>query len=364
MNDTPRLVTLYLYLTAGCNLSCKHCWLNPPFDPDGTRHATMSFETICTAVAEARPLGLKSIKLTGGEALLHPRILDIIEFARTEQLGLIVETNGLLVTDAVVDALKAHGSVFVSVSLDSHRPEVHDAFRGVKGAFERTVAGIRKLAVAGLSPQVIASLIPQNRADMPEIVRLAASLGAGSFKMNIVQPTTRGALMQKRGDSVSLPEILEVCNDLFDRVGPETGMRVHPDLPHAFRALGSLHRNGGGHCTVKHIMGVLATGEYALCGIGTSMKELVFGRAGQDPLADIWATHPMLLALRNDLPARLEGICGRCVMRHQCLGSCVAQNFYRARSLTAPFWFCEAAEEMGLFPATRKTPEEQAVPVS
>ena len=326
MTTTPPLTTLYLYLTEGCNLSCKHCWLNPPFDPDGTRHATLPLEQIRQVVDEARPLGLKSIKLTGGEALLHPRIMDIVALAKAEKFGLIIETNGVLVNDALVAALKDHGDVFVSVSLDSHREEVHEEFRGSKGSFGKTVAGIKKFAEAGLSPQVIGSLIPQNRHEMPELVRFARGLGAGSFKMNVVQPTTRGDQMHRRGNAVSLPEILEVGRDLVDFVGPETGMRVYPDLPHAFRQLSTLYRDGGGRCTVKNIMGVLATGRYALCGIGTTMKELVFGEVGKDALATVWESHPVLRQIRDDLPQKLGGICGRCHMKNPCKGSSDAQN--------------------------------------
>lgn len=353
MTTPPPLTCVYFYLTEGCNLACRHCWLNPPFDPKGTRHPVLPVATIRQVIAEAKPLGLKSVKLTGGEALLHPQLLDILALTKAEQLGLIIETNGTLVTDPVLAALRDYGDVFVSVSLDSHRAEVHDAFRGVKGSFALTVDGIRRLAAAGLRPQVIGSLIPENRHEMEPLVRLAQQLGAGSFKMNVVQPTTRGGLMHQRGQSVSLPEILEVSRDLVERLAPATGMRIHPDVPFAFRALSAMHRDGGGRCTVKHIVGVLANGRYALCGIGTSMAEMVFGRAGIDDLATIWASHPMLQSIRRDLPDKLTGICGRCLMKNACLGSCLAQNFYRTRSVTAGYWFCEDAHAQGLFPASR-----------
>jgi len=40
-------------------------------------------------------------------------------------------------------------------------------------------------------------------------------------------------------------------------------------------------------------------------------------------------------------------------MKHRCLGACVGKTTYRSRDLFAPFWFCEAAEKAGLFPASR-----------
>lgn len=61
----------------------------------------------------------------------------------------------------------------------------------------------------------------------------------------------------------------------------------------------------------------------------------------------------MVNALREGLPLRLGGVCGRCLMKGRCLGMCVAQNYYGAGSLWAPHWFCEQAEAAGLFPASR-----------
>jgi len=135
---------------------------------------------------------------------------------------------------------------------------------------------------------------------------------------------------------------------------PTTKLRLHFDYPAAFRALSHIASGDGcGVCGIKGILGVLATGEYALCGIGEQVSELIFGRVGQDRLEEVWSNNPTLNAIRNDIPARLTGVCGRCLMKGRCLGSCVAQNYYRSDNLFAPFWFCEEAEAAGLFPASR-----------
>ena len=83
------------------------------------------------------------------------------------------------------------------------------------------------------------------------------------------------------------------------------------------------------------------------------MPDLVFGKVGKDRLEKVWRENPILKALREGLPERLEGICGRCLMKGSCLGQCVAQNYYRKGSILAPNWVCEQAEAAGLFPASR-----------
>jgi radical SAM protein with 4Fe4S-binding SPASM domain len=106
-------------------------------------------------------------------------------------------------------------------------------------------------------------------------------------------------------------------------------------------------------CGIYGILGVLANGAYALCGIGETVPDLVFGHVSKDPLADVWRDNPVLREIREGLPRRLGGICGECLMKGVCLGNCIAQNYYRSRNLWAPFWYCEEASRMGLFPSSR-----------
>jgi len=90
-------------------------------------------------------------------------------------------------------------------------------------------------------------------------------------------------------------------------------------------------------------------------GLASDYLEDKTNEAGEDPLEEVWTGHPRLLELRDGLPSRLEGICSRCLMRQRCLGSCLAQNYYRTGRYWAPYWFCEEADRIGRFPRTRTT---------
>ena len=81
----------------------------------------------------------------------------------------------------------------------------------------------------------------------------------------------------------------------------------------------------------------------------------MFGKVGEGGLPTLWGANPVLQTLRKGMPNLLEGVCASCLMRRVCLGSCVAQSYYRTGSLWAPFWFCQQADETGLFPDSRKT---------
>jgi len=128
----PPLRSLYLYLSSSCNLSCRHCWITPRLvnaQPDPGE--VIDVKALRAAIAEAKPLGLSSVKLTGGEPLLHPCFREICDLATREELDLVMETNGTLLTADLARYLKNETSMeFISVSIDSADAARHDAFRG------------------------------------------------------------------------------------------------------------------------------------------------------------------------------------------------------------------------------------------
>ncbi len=350
---TP-LNQLYFYLTEGCNLACRHCWLAPRLDTRGDRYPTLSAELFETAILEARPLGLSGVKLTGGEPLLHPHIVRLLAIVQRESLAVTIETNGLLCTPAMAAEIARCPRPFVSVSIDGVDAATHEGIRGVRGSFDAACRAVRNLVAAGIPPQIIFSIMRCNAGQVDDLVRMAEALGAASIKFNIVQPTARGEILHNASETLSVPELIRLGNRVEREVARRTRLPLLFDYPHAFQALSRIAVGDGcGVCGILGIMGVIADGQYALCGIGKQVPALVFGEVGKDRLEEVWRENAMVKELRAGLPGRLDGICGRCLMKRLCLGSCVAQNYYSSGSLWSPFWFCAQAEEAGLFPPSR-----------
>jgi len=357
---TYPLNRIYLYLTGGCNLRCRHCWIAPKYQGGNETYPYLSFELFRSIIEQARPLGLSAVKLTGGEPLLHPQIHEILKQVRANDLELVVETNGLLCKKGLAREMAACKDPSVAVSLDGSDAETHEWLRGVPGCFEEAKAGIRNLVKAGLNPQIIMTMTRRNKNQLEDVVRLAETLGAGSVKFNVMQPTSRGRQMHKSGEALGVEEIVEIGHWVENTLSASTNLALFFDHALAFRALGDILSGNDGGCAVCGIMGVLgvlADGSYALCGIGETVPELVFGHAAKDSLEDVWNNAPVLRQLRDGLPVRLEGICGECLLKGLCLGGCIAQNYYRDNNLWAPFWLCEEARRLGLFPETRLRPE-------
>jgi SynChlorMet cassette radical SAM/SPASM protein ScmF len=345
---------IYFYLTQGCNLACRHCWLAPKFDPGAHCYPVLAPELFETAIREAKPLGLSGVKLTGGEPLMHPDIVRLLEIVRREKLGLNIETNGVLCTVQMAAEIAKSEDPFVSVSLDGIDAATHEWVRGVPGSFEQALQGIRNLVDAGIRPQIVMSLMRINAGQVEAMVRMAESLGADSIKFNVIQPSGRAEQIKDSQNALDVAELIALGRRVEMELAPSTELKLFFDYPMAFRPLSRIaERDSCGVCGILGILGVIPSGHYALCGIGEHVPELVFGSVGHDKLEEIWNGHPFLIELRNGLPGRLEGVCARCLMKHRCLGSCIAQNYYATGSFWAPFWFCACAEKAGLFPPTR-----------
>ncbi len=354
------LSTIYFYLTGGCNLKCRHCWIEPKYQAGERSFPALDLDLFKSIIEQAKPLGLSSVKLTGGEPLLHPQIQEILELIRAQNLNLSVETNGLLCTPEFALKMANCKNPFVAVSLDGAEAKTHEWVRSVGGCFKNTLDGIRNLVRAGLKPQIIMTIMRRNKDQLEAMVRLAESLGVGSVKFNILQSIARGERMYDGGEALPVEELISLGNWVENVLCASTHLRLYYSLPMAFVPLGKIYsHNGGGSliCRILNILGVLSDGSYALCGIGETVPELIFGHSDTDRLEGVWNNTPAYLELRKGIPHRFEGVCGKCLMRGSCLGSCVAQNYYRSKNFWTGNWFCEEAYQRGLFPEARIIPE-------
>jgi len=350
---------IYFYLAEGCNLRCRHCWIAPKYQSATQSYPVLDVRLFHAIIQQAKLLGLSGVKLTGGEPLLHPKINKILEIVRSEELRLNLETNGTLCTLELAEEIAKGENPHVSVSLDGANAVTHEWVRGVKGSFESTIEGIRNLIKVGLKPQIIMSVMKCNRDQLENVVRLAESLGAASVKFNIILPIGRGEDFHAAMETLSIEDLVDLGQWVENILSNLTKISLYYSHPLAFKPLGRQYGDKGdgcGVCKILSILSVLSDGSYSLCGIGNTVPELIFGHASRDSLADVWQMTPILNELRKGIPSKLEGICGNCLMKNICSGSCIAQNYYSSKNLWAPYWYCQEARKKGLFPETRINP--------
>ena len=86
--EVPPLKQLYAYLTDGCNLSCRHCWLDPYTASEKKKYRFLSAGLFEKAVGEAKDLGLQAVKLSGGEPLMHPEFTKFLDIINCLKIGI------------------------------------------------------------------------------------------------------------------------------------------------------------------------------------------------------------------------------------------------------------------------------------
>jgi cyclic pyranopterin phosphate synthase len=140
---------LRLSITDRCNLRCRYCM--PEEGVDSSSHdSVLRYEELLRIARIACSLGVRKIRVTGGEPLVRRGVVDFIRdlSALPGSPEVALTTNGLKLVE-MADDLKAAGLRRVNISLDTLQPE---RFRQItrRDGLERVLAGIKAVEAAGL----------------------------------------------------------------------------------------------------------------------------------------------------------------------------------------------------------------------
>ena len=359
--DVPYLYAFYLYLSDSCNLRCRHCWITPTYvNGKPSPGEVIDVGHLKKAVREGKTLGLGAAKLTGGEPMLHPEFRQIASMLTEDNLSMDMETNGTLIDQEIAGFMKNETNIsFISISLDSPREAHHDAFRGSKGAYRAALNGLNYLIKAGYdNVQIIMSPHRKNIGEVRELVALAEAKGAASVKLNPVTKNGRGALMHDNNEALNITEVLELADLVRSDLKQTSKIPIILNVPPSVRPLSEVTAGPKmcGDCGVDHVLGILGTGDVALCGIGRTMPEFLYGNIATSSIRDIWLNHTGIAKLRHDLYDfdNYHELCRNCIYMRKCRTGCVVLNYSDFGNLIWPNSICLHAEENGLFKDSRK----------
>mgnify|MGYP003936261085 CR=1 FL=1 len=159
-----------------CNFRCPYCMPEDKYHKDFEflkSSERLSFEEIQRLVQVFAGLGVRKLRITGGEPLLRPNLPDLIgDLSRVAGIeDIALTTNGILLAQHAA-ALKAAGLARVTVSLDSLDDAVFVAMSGGRGNRDRVLEGIREAISAGLTPLKINTVVIRGVNDhtVPDLV--------------------------------------------------------------------------------------------------------------------------------------------------------------------------------------------------
>ncbi len=223
-------------------------------------------------------------------------------------------TNGVLVTDKVVEKMIECGVQGVAISIDSLEPEKHNHFRGGPDAWEYSVRALEICRANGLQVLVQTTVMDMNYAEIPQLLAFARQKGAWSFNLYFLVQTGRGQQLNDLSPERT-EAMLSNLVDLQDQYRP---MLVRSKCAPQFKQIAYERGVGGlesGGCMAgTQYCRITPQGDVTPCPYMT----VVAGNVRDMSFGEIWRTSPVLHELR-DL-SQLKGRCGRCEFNELCGG--------------------------------------------
>lgn len=134
-----------------CNLRCEHCFKT---SLENSKRPKLTVEDYRRISRECLDLGAIHLSLQGGEATLVPNLQELIGAMSANRSLFSITTNGTTISPEMASNLYCWGVDQLNISIDSFVPEEHDKFRGVPGAWKKTLDGLGNAVKAGLHVQV------------------------------------------------------------------------------------------------------------------------------------------------------------------------------------------------------------------
>lgn len=311
--------------TQACDLACVHCRACAQPKRSLLELTTEEAKSFIRDVAELRP---PIFILTGGDPLKRVDIYHLVEYAASLDLRPAMTPSVTpLVTRTAIQELKRAGLSRLAISLDGSRPELHDAIRGVPGAFFRTLETIHWANEAHLPIQVNTCVSKRNLNDLDKMAALLRRFRIVLWSAFFLVPTGRG-------QTADLPTAQEFENAFFDlnRLSREVPFKIKTTEAQHYRRFLLQHRprlaeqwrearpeqgipgllpinDGKGFVFVSH------TGEVFPSGF----LPISAGSVRRRSLTSIYRDSPLLCGLRDS--SNLKGKCGDCEFKEICGGS-------------------------------------------
>ena len=354
--------------TRRCNLKCVHCYSHSADKDYGGEMTTDQATAFLEDIAE---FGAPVVLFSGGEPLTRTDLFDLAPRAVSLGLRAVISTNGTLITPETADRLRDVGLSYVGVSIDGLQ-EVNDKFRGVSGAFERAMTGIRNCRKAGVKVGLRFTVTRRNAAEVPKIFALLreediprvcfyhlAYAGRGSklVSEDLSHAETRNLMDLIIDETAALhadgleKEVLTVDNHVD---GPYLYLRmVREGNPRAAEVLQLLRMNGGNSSG----NGIGCVSWDGSVHADQFWRHVSFGNVTERKFSEIWTdlSNPLMAKLKDKRP-HLKGRCRTCRFLDACAGSLRV----RAEAAVGDLWVCDPAcyltdeEISGDLPAARE----------
>ena len=333
-------------ITRRCNLKCVHCYAHAKDLSFKNELSTKEGKILLDDLAQ---FGVPVILFSGGEPTIRKDLPELAAYAVSKGMRAVISTNGTLISQKMARILKDIGLSYVGISIDGME-EINDRFRGVKGAFNAALQGIKNCKDAGIKVGLRFTINKFNADEIPKIFNLIEDMEIPRACFYHLVYAGRGADLIK--DDLSHDEtrstvdlIMDLTKRLHDRGKPKEILTVdnHADGPYLYLRL--LKENPK---RAKDVLELLKMNQGNSSGIGIGCiswdgevyadqfwRHYSFGNIKKRPFSEIWTdTSEPLMKKLKEKKKHVTGRCSTCRWLDICAG-----NFrVRAEAITGDLW--------------------------
>ncbi len=338
-------------MTRRCNLKCVHCYAQ---SEDIDYKNELTHEQSLAMMDDLAEFGVPVLLFSGGEPLVHPRLIEYAQYAVSKGMRAVISTNGTLITKEKAKALKEVGLSYVGISLDGLE-ETHDKFRGVKGSFKKAMKAIDNCQEAGIKVGLRFTINKRNVQDIPGVFDLLEEKGIPRACFYHLVYSGRGSEIAKEDLSHEetrevLDLIMDRTKDLHDRNKAKEILTVdnHADGPYVYQRLQKEDPE-----RAAEVLELLEMNEGNSSGRGIGCiswdgqvhpdqfwREKVLGNIKDAPFSKIWTNvdNEFLMKMKEKTK-HVKGRCAGCQWLNICAGNFRA----RAESVANDPWDSDPA---------------------
>jgi len=344
-------------ITRRCNLKCVHCYAHAK---DKSFKDELTTEQGLELIDDLARFGVPVILFSGGEPLVRKDLPELADYAVKKGLRAVISTNGTLIGAKTAHTLKDIGLSYVGISLDGMQ-EVNDRFRGVKGAFNSALEGIKNCQAAGIKVGLRFTINKFNVKEIPHVFDLLEEMDIPRVCFYHLVYAGRGSELIK--DDLSHEEtrravdlIIDRTRDLHAKGKPKEVLTVdnHADGPYLYLRL--LEENTQ---RAKEVLELLKMNEGNNSGRGIGCvswngevhadqfwRHYSFGNVKNRPFSEIWMdTSEPLMGRLKEKKKYVKGRCATCRWLDVCGGNFRVRAEAVAEDVWAPDPACYLTDE-------------------
>jgi Fe-coproporphyrin III synthase len=334
-------------MTKRCNLKCVHCYAHAK--DETYKGKELSTDEGKKMIDDLAAFGVPVILFSGGEPLLRQDLPELIDYAVKKGMRAVISTNGTLITEEKAQIFSKFSLSYIGVSIDGIGT-VNDSFRGVTGAFERAMTGIRNAKKAGIKVGLRFTINKRNYEEIPKVFDLIEREGIQRVCFYHLVYAGRGSKLIEEDLSHEeqrkvVDYIMDRTKESFDKGKPLEVLTVdnHADGPLVY-----LRLQKENELRAAEVYDLLMMNEGNASGVAIGCvdeegnvhadqfwRHYSFGNVRERPFSEIWMdTSNELMGKLKNKKQFVKGRCARCKWLKICGG-----NFrVRAEAFSGDLW--------------------------